>query len=87
MEVMAAFFVGMAIGCVACFAILGQVLHGLGRAAELIDDNAEAAYMCGLEEGYGYANQPWNPVYQNAGEWLKAHRADTFPELADEDLP
>jgi len=40
-----------------------------------------AAYFNGVNDGYGYSQEPRNPGYQKAGRWLRRYGAHRWPEL------
>lgn len=40
-----------------------------------------AAYRNGVTDGYGYSQEPGNPGYQAAGNYLVKHMAHRWPEL------
>lgn len=40
-----------------------------------------AAYQNGVTDGYGYAREPRNPGYKQAGEYLRKYMAHRWSEL------
>lgn len=38
-------------------------------------------FYLGVNDGYGYAREPWNPGYKKAGVWLRKHAAYKWPEV------
>ena len=43
------------------------------------------AYRNGVNDGYGYAREPWNPGYQKAGTYLREEMSHRWPELKNSD--
>jgi hypothetical protein len=41
----------------------------------------DAAYHNGVNDGYGYAREPWNRGYWRAGEWLRKYASQRWPEV------
>lgn len=40
-----------------------------------------SAYRNGVNDGYGYSKEPWNPGYRNAGAYLRKNAAHRWPEV------
>ena len=40
-----------------------------------------AAYCNGICDGYGYAKEPWNRGYHDAGYYLRENMSHRWPEL------
>lgn len=43
-----------------------------------------SAYRNGVTDGYGYAREPWNPGYHDAGLYLRENMAHRWPDLEDD---
>ena len=43
-----------------------------------------ASYYNGVNDGFGFAKEPWNPGYRRAGEWIKKYTSYKWPETHDE---
>lgn len=41
-----------------------------------------SVYNCGIKDGYGFAKEEFNPDFQDAGDYLKEHHSERWPELA-----
>lgn len=44
---------------------------------------AWAAYRNGVTDGFGFAQEPSNPGYRKAGDYLRKHMAYRWPELGN----
>lgn len=60
--------------------LLGSILFALIALA-----GARSAYRNGVTDGYGFAKEPRNPGYSEAGHFLKKAMSHRWPELLKRD--
>jgi hypothetical protein len=65
---------------IAIVVVVGFVMLLLVLAAAI-----RAAYRNGCCDGYGFAREPRNPGYQEAGRYLRRTMYHRWPELEDDD--
>jgi hypothetical protein len=58
--------------------LLGPILMSV---VALILACINSAYRNGVTDGFGYAREPWNPGYRQAGDYLKNNLAHRWPDL------
>lgn len=89
---MGPFFFGVLVGAGMLLFIYGNMQQRASEdyrdAVERIEqaayENEFSSYMTGVEEGYGYAQQPWEEEYRQAGEHLRNAMGHKWPELDEE---
>ena len=57
-------------------------MMGLFVAILLLLRMQRVSYNLGVNDGYGYSCEPWNPGYRAAGNYLRRHCSHRWPELA-----
>jgi hypothetical protein len=83
-DLIAGFFIGIVFAGIAFMWIFLKPMRALEEAVQFIEEDCDAAYRIGVEDGYSCAKEPWNSEYEDVGDYLKENCANKWPELTDD---